>query len=138
MSHITTYKNNSLKNTNKEMLEKSLNEIGIQIDFNNKQIRTDRWSWGTQDVDAVLMRGTEVLPAGLKFSINEEGDEQVEFVGDLWGYDISQEKIMNQLAQHYQKNFIVQKCEEQGWHINESDIKTNENGEMVIEAYRYA
>ena len=137
MSHLSSYKNNSLKNTDDSLLRQTLEEIGLQIDFDKKKIKTDSWSWKEADVDAVLMQNGKDLPIGLKFNRSENGDKEVEIIGDFYGTGLRQEQLTNQLAQYYQKNHIISKCEEQGWYVDQNSIR-EVDGEIVFQAERWA
>ena len=61
-----------------------------------------------------------------------------EIVGDSYGTGIDQEELTNRVSQIYQKNDIVEKCRRQRWYVRDEDIVQNEEGEYVIQAYRYA
>lgn len=137
MSHLSSYKNNSLKNTDDSLLRQTLEEIGLQIDFDKKKIKTDSWSWKEADVDAVLMQNGKDLPIGLKFNRSENGDKEVEIIGDFYGTGLRQEELTNKIAQVYQKHNVIATCEEARWFVDEDKIR-EENGEIIIEAYRYA
>lgn len=135
MSHLTTFKNNSLINTNKERLADSLKEIGLELDFNHKNIRN---TWINETVDASIKKDGNYIAVGLNFITNAEGKEEVVVAGDFWGTGLNQEELTNRIAQVYQKNDIIAKCRSQRWYVNDADVKVNENGEYVITASRYA
>lgn len=135
MSHLTTYNNNNLINVKKEMLEKSLAEIGIILDYEDRHIRN---SYISDTVDAAFIVNGKRIAAGINFKKNNNGDEIVEVAGDFWGTGLNQEEITNKISQIYQKNNIIEKCKSQRWYVeNENEIKENEDGEIVIQAYRY-
>ena len=137
MSHLTSFKNKTLINTEDCLLQKSFEEIGLQIDFDKKKIETQSWSWKVANVDAVLMQDGKELPIGLKFSRTSNGDKEVEIIGDFWGTGLNQEQVTNKLAQFYQKNHIIKKCEEQGWYVDQDTIK-EVDGELVFQAEKWA
>lgn len=135
MSHLTTFKNNSLINTNRELLASSIAEIGLTIDFNHKNIKN---TWIDDTVDATFMKDGRYIAVGLRFTTNSEGEEEVTVAGDFYGTGLRQEELTNRIAQVYQKNRVISVCQEANWFIDQDAIKTEENGEIVIEAYRYA
>ena len=50
MSHLTTFKNNALTNTKKDLLAVAVSEIaGLELDFNHKNIKN---TWINETVDA--------------------------------------------------------------------------------------
>jgi DNA-binding CsgD family transcriptional regulator len=134
MSHLTQFSNNSLVNTNKDRLEKSLKEIGVTLDYNNRTIKNQ---WIEDTVDAAFIVDGKRIAAGINFKM-VDGKETVEVNGDFYGTGLNQKTLTNQIAQVYQKNDVIAKCKSQRWFIdNEKDIKANENGDIVIQAYRY-
>ena len=135
MSHLSTYSNDCLKTTERSMLLKSLREIEVELDFNNRTIRN---TWIESTVDAAIVYKGKRIAAGLNFKTNEDGTESVEVVGDFYGTGLNQEAFTNQIAQVYKKNDIINKCEEQRWYIDEENVTMNDKGEYVIQAYRYA
>ena len=135
MSHLTTYSNNSLVNCNKTLLETSLKELGIELDYSNRVIKNQ---WITETVDAAIVYQGKRIAVGLNFKTNAEGQEEVEVAGDFYGTGLNQTELTNKIAQTYQKNNVIEKCKSQRWFINEKDIVTKENGDIVIQAYRYA
>lgn len=136
MSHMSTYSNNCLKNTKREMLLTSLREIEIELDFDHKEVRS---SWDNTTADAAIIYKGKRIAAGLNFKQNEDGTESVEMVGDFYGTGLDQKDFTDRIAQVYSKNDIISKCKSQRWYIkDQNNIKVNENGEYVIQAYRYA
>lgn len=135
MSHLTTYSNNSLVNCNKTLLETSLKELGIELDYSNRVIKNQ---WITETVDAAIVYQGKRIAVGLNFKTNAEGQEEVEVAGDFYGTGLNQTTLTNKIAQTYQKNNVIEKCKSQRWFVNEKDIVTKENGDIVIQAYRYA
>lgn len=135
MSHLTTFKNNSLINTNRELLASSIAEIGLTIDFNHKNIKN---TWINETVDAAFMKDGKYIAVGLRFETNPDGEEEVTVAGDFWGTGLKQEELTNRIAQVYQKNRVISVCQEANWFIEQDSIRTEENGDIVIQAYRYA
>lgn len=135
MSHLTTFKNNSLINTKRDMLATSVAEIGLELDFNHKNIRN---TWINETVDAAFKKDGNYIAVGLRFETNADGEEEVTVAGDFWGTGLRQEELTNQIAQVYQKNRVISVCQEANWFIEEDAIRTEENGDIVIQAYRYA
>ena len=135
MSHWTTYKNNCLDKTNRELLVTSLREIGITLDYTTKHVKN---TWVETDVDAAFVSDGKVICAGIKFSQNPDGTEKAEVVGDFWGTGFNDKEIIDRISQIYQKNDIIEKCRSERWFVDEeTDVTENENGEIVIRATRY-
>lgn len=138
MSHLSTYSNEALGNVKEDLLCKSFGEIGLSLDFNKKQISTDKWAWKTQEVSAVFMQGTKELPIGIKFTQKADGTQSCEIVGDFYGTGLNEREVNNKIAQYYSKNHIMDKCESQGWRVDADSIRENEEGQIIFEASRYA
>lgn len=135
MSHLTTYKNNSLTNTNKEMLGVSLAELGITLDYNDRTIKNQ---WINEKVDAAMIHNGKRIAVGLNFVTNAAGEEEVVVAGDFWGTGLKQEELTNKIAQTYQKHNVVAKCRSQRWYVEDKNVVEKDNGDIVIQAYRYA
>lgn len=136
MSHLTTFKNNALQNTNKEMLQKSVAEIkDLELDLNIKNIRN---TWISESVDAGFIYRGEPIAVGLRFSTDDEGNESCVVAGDFYGTGLRQEEITNKIAQIYTKNNFIDKCMKANWFLENENVTTDENGNMVLDFYRYA
>lgn len=133
MSHLTTFTNDTLTNCNRDLLEKSLAEIGVTLDYNTHHVRN---SYIEANVDAALVVNGRVIAAGLNF-IEKDGKETIEVSGDFFGTGLNQEEFTNRIAQVYKKNDIVNKCRSQRWYVNDSDVRENEDGDIVITASRF-
>lgn len=134
MSHLTTFKNNSLINTKRDLLTKSIAELGLSIDFDKKNVKN---TWIDEPVDACFKKDGRHIAVGLRFETNANGEEEVTVAGDFYGTGLNQKELTNRIAQVYQKHHVIATCEEARWFVDEEKIR-EENGEIVIEAYRYA
>lgn len=134
MSHLTTHKSNVLVNTNKEMLGASLSELGIQLDYDNRTIRNQ---WITEQVDAAFIYNDKRIAVGINFKTNAEGKEEVEVAGDFYGTGLNQKELVDRISQVYQKNNVIEKCRQQRWNIDPSNI-VEKDGKIIVQAYRYA
>lgn len=119
-------------NVDRGLLEQSLNEMGIGLDFNTTTIRN---GYGTDTVDAafVNLRDNQTKSIGIAFT--QKGG--IELRGDIWatgfGVDGKQEALLDKIAQTYQKNNIVKVVENNGWTIE----STKEvNGKIELELYQ--
>lgn len=136
MSHLTTFKNNALTNTKKDLLAIAVSEIaGLELDYNHKTIKN---TWINEKVDASFKYNGRHIAVGLRFETNAEGEEEAVVAGDFYGTGLNQEELTNKIAQVYQKHRVIETCLDANWFINEEDITTEANGEIVIQAYRYA
>lgn len=134
MSHLTTYNSNVLVNCKKTLLTKAVNDLGMQIDYNIKQIKN---TWITEAVDAGLIKDDKPIAVGFKF-IKEGKNTKLELAGDFWGTGIEEKSLINRLAQAYKKHDVIYQCKQQGWTINKEDIFVdNKTNEIVIQANRY-
>ena len=135
MSHLTTFKNNSLINTKRDLLAESVKELGLTLDYNHKTVKNQ---WINEEVDGCFMMDGKYIAVGVRFSTNENGEEEVTVAGDFYGTGLNQQELTNKIAQTYQKNRVLDICAESHWYVDDDAIVTNENGEIEITAYRYA
>lgn len=136
MSHLTTFKNNALTNTKRDLLATAVSEIaGLELDYNHKNIKN---TWINETVDASFKLNGKYIAVGLRFETNAQGEEICTVAGDFYGTGLNQEELTNKIAQIYQKHKVIETCLEANWFINESEITQEANGDIVIEAYRYA
>ena len=135
MSHLTQYSNNSLVNCDRARLGEALKEVGISLDYENRTIKNQ---WIEETVDAAFIHDGKRIAVGINFKM-VDGKETVEVAGDFYGTGLNQKELTNKIAQVYQKHDVVQKCRDQRWFVdgNVEDMKENENGDIVIQAYRY-
>lgn len=124
MSHWKTYQNNVLKNTDLKMLQKAVENLGLGLDTSVKQITN---AYGRDSVDMAFTKNGHVLSLGLK--LNKNG--VYELVGDQWGTGVDQAKLVNQIAQQYNKENIVSKLKKTSQY-SIADITTNEKKEIEI------
>lgn len=133
MSHWKKFESDVLSNTKRDLLGAALLEMGVELDNSIKSIRN---TWGNETVDAGLKKDGRAIALGLNFKTGKNGTEKVELTGDFYGTGLSEQGFIDRLAQVYQKHNVIDKCEEQGWLIE--DVKTLENGEIYVEAYQWS
>ncbi len=129
MSHWVKYTNDTFKNTDINLLEKALRTMSYGLDRNCKRISN---AWGKEDVDFALTRHNEVISLGFR----ADKDNKLELVGDFYLTGLRQDTFLDKLAQYYQKERITKALEDNRWSID--NIETNQNDEIVINAYQYA
>jgi hypothetical protein len=132
MSHWKKFTSNVLTNTNAVLLTKALSNLGITLDENIKDIKN---TWGNEKVDAGFVKNGNKIALGVKYVQGKEGTT-VELRGDFWATGLNEATFMDEMAQQYQKEHVIDVCENQGWNIDE--ISTNEKGEIVIGASQWA
>lgn len=122
------------KDVRRDMLENSLKEIGIGLDYGTTTINN---VYGKAEVDAAFinLRTNKVTSLGIKF--NAEGGINLE--GDIWGTglgtDGNQEVLFNKIAQYYQKNNLLDAFAKNGYIVESNTV--NANGEIELEAVMY-
>lgn len=134
MSHLTTFKNNSLINTKRDALQVAVAEIGLELDYNHKTVKN---TWINESVDGCFKKDGKYIAVGVRFSTNAEGQEEVTVAGDFYGTGLNQREITDRIAQVYQKNRIIDLCQESRWSLD-GDVVTKENGDMEMTFFRYA
>lgn len=132
MSHWRKFKADVLKDIDKEILKKAVRDLGVEMDETIKHISN---TWGSEDVDAGLIKDGEKISLGFNFR-NRGGKIELELSGDFYLTGLDERTFIDRLAQAYQKYNAIEKLEEQGWTVD--SIETNEKGEIVLEAYTWA
>lgn len=127
MSHWKKFESNVLQDTKRDLLERALGEMGVQLDENIKSIRN---TWGNEKVDAGLRKDGRAIALGINFKM-VDGKEQIELTGDFYGTGLNERGFIDRLAQVYQKHNVINKLEEAGWDLD--TLQTNSNGELVLE-----
>ena len=134
MSHLTKYKNNSMVNPIKALLEKTAKEMGLSLDYNVKTVRN---SWVHADVDAGFVKNGKLLSIGIK-NVCENGKTRATIVGDFYRTGLDELSFIDKFAQIYKKHEVIIKCERMGWNIDTNSIQIDKKtDEIVINAYRY-
>lgn len=133
MSHWNTYKSDVLTNTKQNHLSTALSEIGVELDTSIKNISN---TWGREQVDMGFKVGGRPIALGLREIQNEDGSVSLELKGDFYGTGLNEAEFMDKISQVYQRENIIDKLQNNGWTVEET--KTDEYGNIVIEAYEYA
>jgi hypothetical protein len=107
--------------------------MGLGLDEHTKSIRN---TWGRSDVDAALTKNGQVLSLGFKFTKSASGAEAIELVGDFYSTGVNESTFMDNLSQIYQKHNIIEKCEDQGWIVD--DVLTDKEGLIHVQAHQLA
>ena len=132
MSHWRKFTSNVLTDTKAVLLTKAFANLGIVLDESIKHISN---TWGQENVDAGFVKDGKKLSLGIKYAETAEGT-QVELKGDFWSTGLDEATFMDNLAQQYQKEHVVDVCESQGWSIDEMVV--NNQGEIEIDAFQLA
>lgn len=134
MSHLTTYNSDVLVNCSKVLLKRALKDLGLEIDYNIKQVKN---SWITEPVDAGFIKDGKAISVGVKFIENGK-NTTLQVAGDFFCTGIDQSTFIDKLSQQYKKHDVICQCEEQGWTVNREDIFIDsKTKEVVIQASRY-
>lgn len=131
MSHWRTYSNDVLVDTVDKHLVSALEEMGLGINENIKSVRN---TWGNAEVDFALTKNGVPISIGFK-RIQEKNGTKLELRGDFYATGLNESVFMDQLSQKYQKNDIICKLTDNRWTIE--NCVTNEEGEIIIDAYEY-
>lgn len=122
------------KDVKKQMLERSLEEIGIGINWNVKEINN---KFGTDTVDGCLINLKTNKNVSLGLSFTEK--KGIILKGDIWqtglGFDGGQQKLLNKIAQTYQKNNVEKILKGKGAIIKNKTVEAD--GSILIKAIQY-
>ena len=132
MSHWVTKKSEVLKNVSIPTLQKALEDMDLKLDQSQKSIRN---SYGQDQVDAAIVKQGKPASLGFKFTENN-GKTEATLTGDFFMTGINEGTFIDQLSQNYQKHNVLDKLSEKSWIVDM--METNENGEIEIEAVKWA
>lgn len=134
MSKFVKYQTEVLKDVDRDLFCKTLEEIGYGYESDNASVNN---SYGREKTDIVLKnRDGRELDLGITFLKDENGKLNAEISGDFWNTGTSQKEFTNLLSQYYQKNRIIDNLENSGFMISETEL--NSEQEIVIGATMYA
>lgn len=122
MSHWKSFTNNILKDTNKKYLVAALDEMGLGL---NEQIKNIQNAWGSEQVDMALTKQGELLSLGFK----ENKEKELELKGDFYRTGLNEGRFMDELSQKYQKHRITDQMELAGWNVEAEQV--GENLELI-------
>ena len=125
MSHWRKFTNNVLKNTDMVIFERALSNLGYDVNHDIKRVQN---AYGHANVDMALTKDGRVLSIG--FRKDKETDDLV-MECDTWLTGVNESTFMNQLAQQYNKENIVEKLKQTS-QFSVTDIETNKKGEIEI------
>ena len=136
MSCWRKYTCNALKDVDKDLVCRALDEIGYCLNEDVKMVRT---SYGEDDTNSSLCDGALVIkkehkqiPVGVTFA-NSQGELEIQ--GDFWSTGIDHKSLVQQLTDHYLKLYTIQQCELNGYTVE--NLQQTENG-IEYEAYAWA
>ena len=125
MSHFSTIKT-QLKEA--EPLIKALNNLGYQINQEEKFVRGYRGKFTAVDISMNLPGETKV---GFKWGNNSNAYELVTDL-DLWKFEIPVERFISKVTQMYAYNTIISKTKEDGYQIVEQKNQNDGSIELVL------
>ena len=123
MSIWVKCQNDILKNTDTEILARALKNLDLELDYAVKHVAN---TWGKSNVDMAIRKNGQLLPIGFK----QEG-ERLTLHGDFFMTGLNEQKFLNQVAQQYTKEDIVEKLSRTS-DFAVTDVVTTENGEIEL------
>ena len=135
MSCWRTYSCEALKNVDKELAKKALEQMGVQVDETVKFIDAPYAVSEVKsgNVDAGFIKNGNAVPVGV---IWKNADGLMEIVGDFWRTGIDEEEFMNTVAGNVMKATLENQLELMGYTIDEATLEETET-EFVGECYQF-
>ena len=125
MSHFSTIKT-QLKEV--DLLVKALNELGYNINHDQKFIKGFQGQFTAVDLSIDLPKDTKV---GFKWDKSSKTYELVTDL-DLWNFNIPIERFISKVTQMYAYHTIISKTEEDGYQLVEQKNKNDGSIELVL------
>ena len=137
MSCWMKYNCEALKDVDKKIIKDTFKELGFSLDEEVKSVATSYYggtesNFSTCDAALVDSKGN-VLQVGVTYA-NEDGNLEIQ--GDFWMTGIDHQSLIQKLAQTYQKNYLTEQLELNGYTIE--SVEVNQQGEVEIEAYAWS
>lgn len=132
MSHWVTYKNDVLVDTDLDCLKRTLKNMEYNVYDDVKSIQN---TWGSAKVDfAFGLKDANRTTLGFK-EIFKNSSRQLELRGDFFATGINKSTFMDNLAQKYQEQHILDTLEKNQWYTENNTV--DEEGNIIIDAYQY-
>ena len=125
MSHFSTIKTQLKK---AEPLIKALNDLGYQINREEKFVKGYRGKFTAVDISMNLPGETKV---GFKWDNNSNAYELVTDL-DLWKFELPVERFISKVTQMYAYETIISKTREDGYQIVEQKNQNDGSIELVL------
>lgn len=135
MSCWRTYSCEALKNVDKDLAKKALEQMGVQVDESTKFINAPYALSKTKsgNVDAGFIKNGNHVPVGVIWS-NDDG--LMEIVGDFWNTGIDEAEFMNTVAGNVMKMTLENQLQLMGYTIDETVAEETEE-EIIGECYQF-
>ena len=135
MSCWRTYSCNALKNVDKDLAKKALENMGVKVDETIKFIDAPYALSEVKsgNVDAGFIKNGEAVPVGV---IWKNTDGLMEIVGDFWNTGIDEQEFMDTVAGNVMKLTLEDQLETMGYTIDEETLEETDT-EFIGEVYQY-
>ena len=125
MSHFSTIKT-QIKEA--ELLIKALNQLGYQVNQDQKFIKGFKGQNTAVDISMDLPKNTKV---GFKWDNNSNSYELVTDL-DLWKFELPVERFISKVTQMYAYNTIISKTGQDGYKVIEKKNRNDGSIELVL------
>ena len=125
MSHFSTIKT-QIKEA--ELLIKALNQLGYQVNQDQKFIKGFKGQNTAVDISMDLPKNTKV---GFKWDNNSNSYELVTDL-DLWKFELPVERFISKVTQMYAYNTIISKTGQDGYKVIEQKNRNDGSIELVL------
>jgi hypothetical protein len=117
-----------IKNPRRDLFEKALNDMGYVLDDSEKVVHGAYSYEASEKVDCVLRekKTNRLATIGFSFSKNAANEIVLSVSGDFYHCDFSGEDFMKRLGMHYNYEKSREWLEEQGYTIEDTQVKDHE------------
>ena len=117
-----------IKNPRYDLFEKALDDMGYVPDRNEKVVHGAFSFESSEEVDCVLREKNtnRITTIGFNFTPNEKGEIMLSVTGDFWNSRYDGDTFMKQFAMFYNHEKSREWLEEQGYTIEDVEVKEHE------------
>ena len=117
-----------IKNPRRDLFDQALEDMGFVPDYSKKTVHGSFSYESTEPVNCVLLdkETNEETTIGFGFKELSNGEIQLSVSGDFFGLEYDGRQFMKKLAMYYNYELTKENLEEQGYTIEDTEVKEHE------------
>ena len=117
-----------IKNPRRDLFDRALDDMGFIPDYSLKTVHGSFSFESTESVDCVLRdkRTNQESTIGFSFKEMPDGEVQLSISGDFYHMAYDGRQFLKKLGMHYNYELTKESLEEQGYTIEDTEVKEHE------------